>query len=284
VPAAALQPEDDERHPDLDAAFYSTIARLQDSTRSAKQDPVRVAQSALARAAETDHGLRLMRQKLRPDDWYTGPLTSGRTLRARDVYALHPARPATGRFELLEDTELQQREAREDSRLKDNLEADEDVLQAVKAMSAAVAAGAADRPGVSHEDVLQAVKAISALALVPASEDDTLTGSSSRAAGGAVKRARKEDFDRNAPDYDARMRTVTPEQVIEHSFNQNHVVAALAVRGVRLPGILASQRKQMLLILLMQVSPEIRIAMFAERGFVLRDLRNGQWNCWCTRK
>lgn len=277
-----------ERHPDLDAAFYSTVARLQDSTRSAKHDPVRVKRSDDAYYAEMTHHLARLAQ-YKPDEMYRGVLNGGVEAKAgtlQTAYAKHAAdikraaRPASGRFELLEDTERQQREAREDSRLKDNLEADEDVLQAVKAMSA----GAADRPGVSQDDVLQAVKAISALALVPASEDDTLTGSSSRAAGGAAKRARREDFDRNAPEYDARMRAVTTEQVVKHSFNQNHVVAALAVRGVRLPGILASQRKQMLLILLMQVSPEIRIAMFAERGFVLRDLRNGQWNCWVARK
>ena len=275
----------DERHPDLDAAFYSTIARLQDSTRSANHDPVRVAQSTHARAAERTRALANLVNH-RPDEWYNGYLTSGALVRAGALQATlaaeiqRAARPASGRFELLEDTETQtqQREAREDSRLRDNLDADEDVLEAVKAMSAD-----ADRPGMSQDDVLQAVKAISALALVPASEDDTLTGSSSRAAG-AAKRARKDDFDRDAPDYDARMRAVTPEQVLKHSFNQNHVVAALAVRGVKLPGIKVSERKEMLIILLMQMSPDIRIAMFAERGFVLRDLRNGQWNCWVARK
>jgi hypothetical protein len=178
----------DTRHPDLDDAFYKTIARLLDSTRSAYHDPVRVKRSDEARAAEITRGMALMRQKLHPDDWYTGPLSSGRTLSAREVYDMHAApRPKTGRFELLEDDQqTKEREAREDSRLRDNLDADEDAVQAVMHYTAPNAAG------MSQERIDDAVNAIIAQAGAPGSAEEypLEAGASSRAAAFAARPCR----------------------------------------------------------------------------------------------
>jgi hypothetical protein len=268
-----------ERHPDLDDAFYKTIARHLDSTRSAYHDPVRVAHSKQARAAEITHGLRLMRETLHPDDWYTGPLSSGRTLSAREVYDMHPApRPKTGRFELLEDDQqTKEREAREDSRLRDNLDADEDAVQAVMHYTAPNAAG------MSQERIDDAVNAIIAQAGAPGSAEEypLEAGASTRAEGGST-RAAGSSTRRYPPDQVAlhrqRMAAATVADV--RNFNSNDTNVALEVRGIKIPDNLrlgVDQRKLLLLALLSGKTVAEVIQTFADQGVPLLHKPDGQW-------
>lgn len=248
----------DERHPDLDDAFYSTIARLQESTWSAAHDPVRVRRSEDARAAETQRALALMQEKLREDEWYNGPLTGGRTLRVSAVLDEHKkhakTRPASGRFELLEagPSEDSTREALEDMRLADNLQADEDLLQAVMAASAAAHAGP--------------------------SKDDALEAGSAGPSGAAHATTSRSVPDQRAV-HRQRMAAVTLAQVQQLSSNDTNV--ALDVYGVKIPeswGIRVPERKQLLRALLSNKTVEQVIQAFAEQDVPLTHTGEGQWS------
>jgi hypothetical protein len=275
-----------ERHPDLDDAFYKTIARLRDSTRSAYQDPVRVNRSDEARDAEmTKHLAHLALYK--PYQTYQGPLNQGVAAQAGMVQRKYAQRwadlkrramPDTGRLELLDnDQQTRERHAREDSRLRDNLDADEDAVQAVMRYTAPNAAG------ISQEQIDDAVNTIVAQPGVPGSAEEypLEAGASSRAAG-ASARAAGSSTRRYPPDQVARHRQRMAAATVAdvRNFNSNNINVALDVRGIKIPqglGLGVEQRRHLLLALLSGETVAEVIQAFADQGVPLMHMPDGQW-------
>ena len=241
----------EQRHPQLDDVFYGKIRHYVESTRSAREDPVRAARSAQAVVDNTAFDLARLK-RLRLDDWYRGPLTNGHTVLAAEVvdaYARHAARPASGRFELLvEDAKAQDSslsdETREDTRLADIRLADEDMLQAVLAQS--------QRDAVAQPPRLADRAYLAQPPAPPRSGDHAYL-------------AQLQDAFRE------RMRTVTAAEVRVPSFRLSAVNVALAVRGITIPDklkIAAKERKELLLTLL-EGTPEQVVRAFADRRVTL---------------